>query len=469
MEPPVRHRHRRRRAPRALGAAAGGLLGAAFLPSAAAFADDWSVDPTGTETITGIYGEGFGGTDTAGPAVPGSIQGDQDFTYTDTTTGDTGEFFGLESTAVDAFGDTNEEVYVAPNNIPGVGEGSGAPPEGSVFDTYTLAGGLFANVYSAIPTGDGSATITDTLETPWGDYDIPTTFDAANVPVADAGGVTIGNGDTLDPFTGSGAQFTYAISGGPPVTVALQGVQLFDLNNSLANTFNTVETTTTDFAGTYTEAVLVTQDSTGTAGTAEGDTPEVGSIFNTITLGDYENVYSDLVGTSGADSDVITDTLETPFGDYDIPITFDASEAEIVSDSNVILPDDSVIVPTTTLAYTGINGLPPADVGVQGTQDFTFDGTPFDADVTNTLDVFDNSTETIDVTSSTDPDLPDGSVIETVNWGNNDFENIYTDIVSATGGADTVTDTLVTPFGDFTIPTTLDAAAGLPTDLFGGV
>ena len=42
-------------------------------------------------------------------------------------------------------------------------------------------------------------------------------------------------------------------------------------------------------------------------------------------------------------------------------------------------------------------------------------------------------------------------------------------IFSATGGADTITDTLVTPWGDFTIPIYLDAAAGLAADSFSGI
>lgn len=42
---------------RALCAAAGGLLGAAFLPAAAAFADDYDIvpDPSSTEVVTGYY------------------------------------------------------------------------------------------------------------------------------------------------------------------------------------------------------------------------------------------------------------------------------------------------------------------------------------------------------------------------------------------------------------------------------
>jgi hypothetical protein len=60
-------------------------------------------------------------------------------------------------------------------------------------------------------------------------------------------------------------------------------------------------------------------------------------------------------------------------------------------------------------------------------------------------------------------------VFETVNWADTGIENVYSDIVSATGGADTITDTLVTPWGDFTIPIYLDAAAGLAADSFSGI
>ncbi|MDD7813125.1 hypothetical protein PP713_11185 [Mycobacterium sp. CSUR Q5927] len=41
-------------------------------------------------------------------------------------------------------------------------------------------GNGFENIYTAIPGADGAAsTITDTLSTPFGDFNIPTDFDAA--------------------------------------------------------------------------------------------------------------------------------------------------------------------------------------------------------------------------------------------------------------------------------------------------
>jgi hypothetical protein len=462
----VRHRRPSRRTPRALGAAAGGLLGAAFFPTATAFADDYTITGTdGPETITGIYGYGFDGADTAPPAVAGSTQGYQDFYYSDTTTDATGAFQADESTSVDGFGDTNQQVLVTADL-----SGSDAPPVGSVFDTYTFDDGQDESIYSAIPMGGGNYTITDTLVTPDGDETIPVTFNAADLSVADAGGVPIGDGDDIDPV---GSQTLTSISGIPPLTMADQGTQTFDVTDG-ADTigkFDAVNTETADGVGTYTEAVLVTKDLSGTVGTAAGDTPAVGSIFNTMDLGGDQLVYSDLVGSSGS-PDVITDTLITPYGDDNIATTFDAAQAEDTAAIDV--PEGADLTPVGSLAETGINGLPPVDVGIQGTQDFDFtnpDGTTgtLTADVTNTMDLFDDSTETVLVTSNADPDAPAGSVFETVTWGDTGYESVYSDIVSTTGGANTITETFVTPFGDVPIPDTLDAAANLANDLFSGI
>jgi hypothetical protein len=64
-----------------------------------------------------------------------------------------------------------------------------------------------------------------------------------------------------------------------------------------------------------------------------------------------------------------------------------------------------------------------------------------DADVTNTLDEFDDSIETILVTKDLDADAPSAdSVIETVSLGIG-FENIHSDIASTTVGGDVISDT----------------------------
>ena len=70
-------------------------------------------------------------------------------------------------------------------------------------------------------------------------------------------------------------------------------------------------------------------------------------------------------------------------------------------------------------------------------------------------------------------DLPTvGSVYDEFNLGNG-YENIYTDIPGAAGANDTVTDTLVTPFGNVNLDSlfgSVDAAAPLsPGDAFTGL
>jgi hypothetical protein len=443
----------RRRITRTLGVAAGGLLGAALVPAAAAFADDYTVDPTSTETITGIYGTGFGGADTAPPAVAGSVEGYGTIDYTDTTTGATGTFTGDESTVTDGFDDTNSEVLVTQELT-----GTDAPPVGSVFDTYTFDDGSDINTYSAIPNGSGGYTITDTLTTPYGTETIPETFNAADVTAADASGLSLSDGD----FVPQGSLAVDAINGIPPLTMALQGTQTFD-DTSANDGFNADVTTTADGVGTYTEAVLVTSDSSGsTVGTAAGDVPGVGSVFNTMNLDGMEEVYSDIVTPSG---NVITDTVETSLGDYTIPTTFDAVEAETPATVDLPDGDDIVLVPDTE-TITAVNGLPPVDVGVQSTEAFDLDDGStvvgsFDGDNTTTLDMFGDTTQTILVTGDSTGDAPAaGSVIETVSLGTG-FENIYEDIISSSGAA-TITDTLVTPFGDYAVPDASEFAAVVP-------
>ena len=70
-------------------------------------------------------------------------------------------------------------------------------------------------------------------------------------------------------------------------------------------------------------------------------------------------------------------------------------------------------------------------------------------------------------------DLPAvGSVYDSFNLGNG-YDNVYTAIPGASGGADTVTDTLVTPYGNVNLDSlfgSIDAAAPLqPGDAFTGL
>ena len=126
-----------------------------------------------------------------------------------------------------------------------------------------------------------------------------------------------------------------------------------------------------------------------------------------------------------------------------------------------------------------------AAVAVQGYQLFDVDHTTgtatspdvvgtFDGDVTTTVNYAGNQSETLLVTSDVsgtpgtaagDVPLP-GSVIDTSTFGDSGLENIYSDLASTTPGIDVISDTLVTPIGDLTIPLHVDLFANLAADMF---
>jgi hypothetical protein len=467
-------RMHRRRIARTLGAAAGGLLGTALLPVALAFADDYEYVPVAPETVTGLYG-----LDTASPAVDNSIQGYQLFDVEDTTTGKTvGSFEADVSNDADGFGGSNQELLVTSDVSGTAGTAAGdVPTVGSVIDTYDSPEIGLANVYSALAGSTPSTdVISDTEVTSLGDYAIPTSFDAVaheqptDIPLAD--------GDTIVPA--SPDEFT-GISGVPPYAVAAQGDELFDVKNAegaVIGTFDADVTTTSDGAGNYTEALLVTKDVTGSPGTTAADVPSVGSVLTTYTPSGsgYEDVYSDLAGTTPA----ISDYYITPFGDFSEPETFNAASTEEAT--AITLGDGYQIVPAGTETLTGINGLPPTDLAIQGYQLFDVENAAgtvvgsFDADVSSTsgTPTYGASTESLLVTSDGPGTVgtgagdipPVGSVIETTNYFDSGFGNIYTDLASTTAGGDVISDTVVTPFGDFAIPSTLDAAVNLANETF---
>jgi hypothetical protein len=469
----------RRRITPVLGAAAGGLLGAAFLPAAVAFADSYQIipDPGSTEDVTSFYG-----VITTPPAVTG-VEGEQEFDVVDTTTNTVvGKFDALEGNTNEAslLGGTNEELLVTSDVSGNVGTTAGdTPPVDSVIDIYNYYG-VFQSVYSAVPTASG-----DVVSYDWGSAlgDIPVssnynaaagiaggTLDQHNLPLAD--------GYYFAPAVGSSESFT-GITGLSPYDVAVQGEQVFDVYNSAGvqvGTFDGDVTNTSDEFGNYTEAVLVTSDGTAsTVGTAAGDVPPVDSVFNIFYHGNNDdyNIYSAMPSASG---DAISDTLVTPFGDYAIPTTFDAETAS--DTSSLDLPGGDSFVPVGTEQLAGINGLPPLDVAIQGYQQFDVDNSTgtqigsFDADVATHSDLLGNYSEAILVTNDTAGTVgtgtgdvpPVGSEFDILYHGNSGFATIYSDLASPSG--DVLSETFVTPFGDFTIPTALDPSAGLTADSF---
>jgi hypothetical protein len=75
------------------------------------------------------------------------------------------------------------------------------PADGTVYSVINLGGGI-ENIYEAVPgSGDASATITDTLVTPWGDTDLSWLFGGFDATAdLDPGEVFSGLGDATDPL-----------------------------------------------------------------------------------------------------------------------------------------------------------------------------------------------------------------------------------------------------------------------------
>jgi hypothetical protein len=449
-----------------------------LLPAAAAFADAYDIvaDPNSTELVSTYYG-----LYTALPALDASALGYQTFDVDDTTLGTVvGKFEGYEATTSGVFfKGTSEEILVTSDVSGTTGTAAGdVPPVGSVLATFMFGHSGFGDIYSALTSTSGADTVSETFVTPFGDYTTPLVFDAAAIPIAelatlvtqDYGFVPVSDNDVT------------AISGIPPFAVAEPGPQEFATADG---TFDAETVKTWDFAGNATEAILVTS-TTGPTGTAAGEVPPVGSVFNIITfdLPGYQLVYSDLTPATPGGANTLTETLVTPSGDYNIPETYDASALVAADGATVPLGDDYEIAPASTEVLSGINGVPPLDVVIQGYQQFDVDNTvlgtavgTFNADVSAALDSYGDVDRTILVTSDLSgtagtaaADVPPvGSVFDTFTFGDSGFENIYIDLASTTAAGDVISDTLVTPFGDFTIPATLDLSAALAGVTFLGL
>jgi hypothetical protein len=368
---------------------------------------------------------------------------------------------------------------------------------------------------------------------------LTTAFLQAAVAVADvsadgADAFTIGN-YTFDPFTvplppsgisGAGAGFAPSgietegfaavgpLSSGPPLLTlgggTIDGVnsapQYLEVYSSSGTDLGSIDASesVTNLAG-LTNTEFTVNDLFPASGEADSALPTVGSVYDSFNLGNgYDNVYTAIPGTSGADT--VTDTLVTPYGNVNLDSLFGSIDAVAPlqpGDAFTGLADSAVAQdaftiggytldpvsdtgPTATEGFTpvvsnagaapllNIGGVSLYDPSVAGdsldNQDFTvYDGTGSNAsdvgtittgeDVTNLLGytntelVVTGSTAASGDTSSQAADLPaTGTVLDAFNLGNG-YENVYT---ATPGVSGTVTDTLVTPYGD----TNLDSLFG---------
>jgi hypothetical protein len=340
----------------------------------------------------------------------------------------------------------------------------------------------------------------------------PVASTAGVAPLLDIGGVSLS-----DP----------AVAGD---SIDTQGFTVYDGTGSNASDVGTITTgeDVTNLLG-YTNTELFVTGSTAASGDTSSqaaDLPANGTVLDAFNLGNgYENVYTATPDVTSADGTVtpgaVTDTLVTPYGNTNLNSLFgsinaanplqpgDAFTALEGGDSSIgadaFSIGDTTFDPLLTDQVTGLPaggegfdpvyqtiGAPPllnlggGNISFVGfniplaTQDFNvYDGTGATATEVGNISTYESVTNllgltntefTVETVTGTSPDLPSvGSVYDVFNLGNG-IENVYTAIAGASGSADTVSDTLVTPWGDLNLDSLLggiDAASALdPGDAF---
>jgi hypothetical protein len=350
----------------------------------------------------------------------------------------------------------------------------------------------------------------------------------ADVSATGADAFTIGD-FTFDPFTVGAAGAD--VEGFAPVAVLTTAPPLLELGGgspggildlapqsfevfapSTGTDLGSIGTneTVTDLLGLTNTEFTVTSDDGGSA----SDLPAVGSVYDAFNLGNgFENIYTAIPGTAGG-ADTVTDTLVTPFGNVNLDSLFgnidaaaplqpgDAFTGLEAGDSSIGADAFSIggftLDPTLAAGGEGFDPValltaspPVLDIGGGfllnspfATQSFdVFSGTGTDVGTISTgetvADLLGLTNTELTVESATPAtgdsaaDLPTkGSVFDALNLGNG-FENVYTDIPGTAGGSDTVTDTLVTPFGNVNLDSlfgSFDAAGPMQAgDAFTGL
>ena len=351
---------------------------------------------------------------------------------------------------------------------------------------------------------------------------------AADTAGADA--FTIGD-FTFDPISSSGAEGFSGVptlsgasplldlGGGSALGLPLrpQDFEVFSPSNGADLGSIDTNETVSNLLGLTNAEFTVTSVAPGTGDTAS-DLPAVNSVFDAFNFGNgIENIYTAIPTAGGADT--VTDTLVTPLGNVNLDSLFGNIDAAAplqpgdaftgLEGGDSSIGADAFSIGGFTLdpvSSTGVEGFTPVDSLVNSPPLLEIGGSSLgnpdiagDDLATQSFDVFGGSgsspTDVGSITTGEDvtnllgltntqlvvtgdaaasggsaSDLPTaGSVFDAFNLGNG-IENVYTAIPSTVGGADTVTDTLVTPLGNIDLSSLfggIDAAALLnPGDAF---
>lgn len=234
---------------------------------------------------------------------------------------------------------------------------AGLPTVGTVYSVTDLGGG-FANVYEAVPgTDEGPTTITNTLVTPFGNLNLPTSFDATAPldPAAPLGALAAAsgnadlsdnaftiNGTTFDPGSaGFSTDASYPLFGIAPLLEisgvnalgaflpTQDGVEVYDSSGAALGTVNLGENMSNilGFIETTQFTVTSVDAASGLTDAQLADLPTLGTVYSVTDLGFFTNVYEAIPNADGTAASSITDTLITPFGNIDLSGMFSMFDA----------------------------------------------------------------------------------------------------------------------------------------------
>lgn len=434
----------------------------------------YNLVPSSTEEVSAFYGQWA-----YWPGGPTLVQGRQQYSVIDPDSKQSlGTFDALVSTG-SPFNVRSKyvELLVTATDGTNVGTGPGQiPPVGSLIGTFNLIAG-FGWTYSALPSSPKSV-ISFKLTTPFGDIPVPFSFDASKGiadHTVDNQPIRLGTGYSIAPADPDG-EILLGTSGFLPYYTTVQAREVFNLRDSSGNvvgSFEGVVTPTADVMGINTEAILVTRTIDGTVGTAAGQVPPVGSVFN-VMYEKSENTYvlysslpdpaGDVVSLIRVDGDTVSNIRTFPLN------RLNASALPPVR--RLPAANGYGYYPISPLLPAGVNGLPPREIQVQGYQQFgVYDSAgvqrgSFDADVSTQLDMFGISSQALLVTKVTNGtagtaagDVPPvGSLINVVYFGDSGFGTYYSVSPSPSGAK--VSFKFLTPLIDIPTWSTYNATAG---------
>lgn len=437
--------------------------------------------PASTELVTSFYG--------AWTYAPGGLnifQGQQDYNVVDPVTGLTsGNFTALVSSGKPLGLSRYAELLVT-SSEGNVGTGAGqTPPAGSVIANLRIIGKFGWN-YSAMPSPSGDV-VSFKLTTPFGDIRIRRLerFDGAEGiadHTVDDRPVDLGNGYSIAPSDPAAETYT-GMSGLLPMFQGIQTRQQYDVRDSAGatvGTFDGVATTTRDAVGWYTQAILVTDSHGDNVGTGVGQVPPTGTVYNVVYVGNDANyvLYTSMPAPSG-DVILMIQSRRGKVTNISKPPAnrLDASNPPPVK--RLPFAGGYGILPISELTPTGVNGLPPRDVQLQGYQRFAvYDPTgvatgSFDAMVSQQWDWLGISSQAMVVTNvvegesgTGDGDVPPvGSVLSYVSFRHFGLGTSYWSLPSSSGTRTSFK--ILNPLFDIPTWSSYDASAGLDTVTFG--